>query len=222
MPFRDSENLPTYLPSQTNLWSFPLPTCVCIQQKVNDYDFDHCSLFKGLIHNFKKICTNVLYSSYPVLGQNSPRSPETRAGLSHALSNMTHPDLRLLVITLSVKENISPPHDFICRLQLKSWSHNSMGSRTSHLIRTRAKCTGMKQHWRCTDDQVLPGEAPLGRGEWQHPRLAEAWVTLHKGLAIGLCHRSTRPLWPDISDPRPPHLSPEAPWLLNVSDVQTQ
>ena len=164
MPFRDSENLPTYLPSQTNLWSFPLPTRVCIQQKVNDYDFDHCSLFKDLIHNFKKICTNVLYSSYPVLGQNSPRSPETRAGLSHALSNMTHLHLRLLVITLSVKENISPPHDFICRLQLKSSSHNSMGSRTSHLNRTRAKCTGMRQHWRCTDDQVLPQGSSSGGG----------------------------------------------------------
>lgn len=133
----------------------------------------------------------MLYSSYPVLGQNSPASPETRAGLSHALSNMTCLHLRLLVITLSVKENISPPRDFICRLRLKSWSHNSMGSRTSHFNRTRAKCIGMRRRWRRTDDKVLPpGSSSGGWGagrEWRHPLLAEAWVTLHKGLAIGLC-----------------------------------
>lgn len=159
----------------------------------------------------------MLYSSYPVLGQNSPASPETRAGLSHALSNMTCLHLRLLVITLSVKENISPPRDFICRLRLKSWSHNSMGSRTSHFNRTRAKCIGMRRRWRRTDDKVLPpGSSSGGVGGGAGMATSTASGSLGystQGLSNRpLCHRSTRPLWLDISDPRPPHLSLEAPW----------
>lgn len=59
VPFRDSENLPTYLPSQTNPWSFPLPTCVCIQQKVSDYDLTivHCSkVWSTTLKKYVQMC----------------------------------------------------------------------------------------------------------------------------------------------------------------------
>lgn len=82
------------------------------------------------------------------------------------------------------------------------------------------------QEWGNTEDAQMtkccPGEAPLG-GVMAASTASGSLGYSTQGLSNRtLCHRSTRPLWPDISDPRPPHLSPEAPWLLNVSDVQTQ